>query len=296
MKIGFWTLGMPPWSNDEVARRAAALGYDGVDLRCTRPENGKPADNGNLCIESTEAEVEATKKAFADADVEISSLLGYNRGGHGGQNTDWDALEAELVGYTKFATRVGAPRVRITVGRPDGDTPWETYLENLWKAVQNALVEAPGVGAVFENHVGSGSATQLLEMSEKIGDPRIGVHFSPDHCLVMQEDSLNLIDRYAPWIHQVCIADRKVVQEDLGKFDGRYYYVRYETCWNGDGIVPAAKIFDKLAQKGYDGYISLKWEKSARFGLELPEGDLALAHFIGWVKSLGVKQTVAASR
>src|SRR5438477_2168153 len=129
MKVGFWTLGMPPWSNAETARRAAELGYDGVDLRCTRPENGRPSDFGNLSIESTEAEVAETRKVFADAGVEISSLLCYNRGGHSATNVDWDAVEAELVAHTKFAQRLGTPRVRITVGRPAEGMSWEGYLE-----------------------------------------------------------------------------------------------------------------------------------------------------------------------
>jgi hypothetical protein len=44
----------------------------------------------------------------------------------------------------------------------------------------------------------------------------------------MQEDNIDLIERYAKHIHQVCYADRKPVQQDLGKFDGRYL-----NAWQG---------------------------------------------------------------
>src|SRR5712691_4080654 len=118
MKLSFWTLGMPPWSNAETAKHAAELGLDGVDLRVTRAENGKPADRGNLCLESSEADIEATKKAFASAGVEISSLLLYNRGGFGGPKTDWDAMEKDIVNHVRFAQRVGTNKIRVGLGRP----------------------------------------------------------------------------------------------------------------------------------------------------------------------------------
>ena len=37
MKLGFWTLYDVEWTNEEIAQRAAALGYKGVDLRVVVP-------------------------------------------------------------------------------------------------------------------------------------------------------------------------------------------------------------------------------------------------------------------
>ena len=61
MKLSFWTLGMPAWSNAEFAQRAADLGYEGIDIRCT---NG-----GNVSSESSEAEVDDVLKTFAAKKV-----------------------------------------------------------------------------------------------------------------------------------------------------------------------------------------------------------------------------------
>jgi sugar phosphate isomerase/epimerase len=184
-----------------------------------------------------------------------------------------------------LARKVGAPRIRfqITSGPPAGMS-WDDYLVETWRAVGRALDMVPGINAVVENHPDRANAAQLLATAEKVADPRIGVELSPDHVLVMQEPLLELIERYAPQIHHICMADRKVVQDDLARFDGRYYYVRYESCWIGDGIVPIEKMLAILSRHGFDDYVSLKWEKSSRFGHHLPSSESALKHFAQYMR------------
>jgi sugar phosphate isomerase/epimerase len=280
---------MPPeWPALEFPRQARAYGYHGVDLRCTALVNGVPADGGQLTLQTPEAEVAALVDAFAQAGVEIASLLCYNKGGHGGTLTDWDAFAEDVAAHARFAARLGTKVIRVTVGKTAPGVTWEQHLRALWPAVQRGLDAAPGVGAVFENHVGSGSATQLLRLSEEFGDERLGVELSPDHCIVMQEDVLGLVARYARHVHQVCFADRKPVEEGLGAFDGHYYTVRYEDAVPGEGLVPAERMFSLLKEKGFKGYVSLKWEKSANYGHHLPWGDVMLPRFASYMRALGV--------
>ncbi len=289
MKLGFWTRGMPPeWSAVEFARQAAKYGYHGVDLRCTELVDGAPVDGGQVTLETSDAEVAALVDAFAEAGVGISSLLCYNKGGHGGTLTDWDAFAEDVAAHAVFAARLGTSMIRVTVGKPAPGVSWDQHLQTLWPAVRRGLDAAPGMRAVFENHVGTGSAAQLLELSEKFGDERIGVELSPDHCIVMQEDLLGLVERYARHVHQICFADRKPVQEGLGAFDGHYYTVRYEVAVPGEGLVPAERLFTLLNEKGFDGYVSLKWEKSATFGQRMPWGDVMLPRFAAYMRSLEV--------
>ena len=286
MKLGFWTLYDVDWTNDEIAQRAAALGYQGVDLRVTAPGPGKQRSIGdNLTLDSTDDEIAATSAAFARANVEIASLNCYNDSPSAADAAAYAAFEGQIREHAQLAQRVGTPRIRfqITAGPPPG-VSWDDYLREMWRAVGRALDAVPGVNAVVENHPDRANAEQLLAASEKEGDPRIGVELSPDHVLVMQEPLLALIDRYAAQIHHVCMADRKVVQEDLARFDGRFYYVRYESCWIGDGIVPTAQMLSKLAEHGFDDYVSLKWEKSSRFGHHLPASEAALTHYAQYMR------------
>jgi len=289
MKLAFWTRGMPEWPVNELAANAVALGYQGIDLRCTRPVDGRPSDGGNVSVAEPDESIDTIKHEFATAGVELASLLCYITGGHRGTTSDWPTVEADVREHANFARRLGAPRIRITVGHPADGTDWDTHIARLWSAVGSALDGSPGVSAVFENHPGSANAEQLLEAAVRFEDPRLGVLFSPDHCVVMQEDVLDLIERYAPQIHQVCFADRRPVQEDLARFDGEYYHVRYEPCWPGEGIVPTRKILGKLADRGFEGFISLKWEKSPVFGHNLPDGETVLPYFPKWMAELGFR-------
>jgi len=148
--------------------------------------------------------------------------------------------------------------------------------------------ETPGINAVVENHPDRANAGQLLATAEKVQDQRIGIEFSPDHVVVMQENVLDLVVRYAPWIHHICWADRKLVLEDLARFDGRYSHIRYESCWTGDGAVPARDLLAALERVGFDDYVSLRWEKSSRFGHHRPSSESALEHFAAYMRELGV--------
>lgn len=290
MKLGFWTLGMPAWSAKEIVDQAKAHGYTGVDLRCTRPDNGRPAAGGILCIESTDDEVLGIRQAFDGSGVGITSLLCYQPSDRSGA-IDWSWYRDDVAAHASLAEKVGAGRLRLPVPRPADGVSWTRHLEELWRASEEGIKEAGAVGVVFENHTGGPTAEQLLAMAERVGDDRIGVELSPDHCLVMQEDTLAVIDRHAPWIHHVCFADRRVAEEDLGKFDGRFYHVRFESCIPGEGLVPAEKIFQKLESLGYSGYVALKWERPVTSGETVTTGEAVLPIFAKLMRDLGVIDT-----
>lgn len=288
MKLGFWTLGMPAWTTAEIADRARQAGYRGVALRCSRPENGRPAGGADVCIEMPAEHIEATVKSFAEADVQIVSVVYDGPNGHATPTLDWAPLAADLREHLRLIARLGAPRILVPVGLPAMRVSWDSHLNALWDMVSEALESVPGVNAMFENHTGVASGEQLLRMCARRDNPRIGVELSPDHCLVMQEDIIRLIDEFSEFIHQVCWADRRAVPDKLGQFDGRYYYVRYETCVNGEGLVPAQKIIDALRRNRFDGYVCLKWEKSATYGRQLPTGDVALDQFKSFMGGFGL--------
>lgn len=296
MKVGFWTLGMPRWSNAELAQRASELGYKGVNLgRRNLGEHG---------FEASQEEMNEVMRTFSQAGVEVDLLGGAsNRSVYeecDSDKVDWGIVEAELIPQAQAAAMLGIPHISIRIQRPGHGVRWDwtEYLDGLARTCLGVVKETPGVSAVFENHVESANARQLMEMVERAGDDRLGVTFSPDHCLVMQEDALALADEHAATIQHVCLADRRPVEEDLGKFDGRYYYVRYEACVVGEGTVPTKGILETLDRRGYEGFVMLKWEKSDPavfqphnpngFGQHLPDGEVVLPSFIQYIRSLGV--------
>jgi sugar phosphate isomerase/epimerase len=287
VKLGFWTLYDVDWTNEQVAQKAAELGYQGVDLRVTAPGR-KPGIGENLTLDSSDAHIERTRQAFARAGVEISSLNCYNSSPSTTGLVELAAFEQEILQHAQLAHKVGTARIRFQLtAQPADGLSWEDYLDEVWRSVGRALDAVPGINAVVENHPDRANAAQLLATAERMWDPRIGVEFSPDHVVVMQENMFDLIERYTPQIHQICFADRKLVQENLARFDGRYYYVQYESCWIGDGAVPGQEMLSRLARHGFDDYVSLKWEKSSRFGHHLPSSESALAHYAQYMRQIG---------
>ncbi len=295
MKLGFWMLGMPNWSNPEIAQKAAHYGFHGVDLRCVSTDTGRRATMPqNIAFDASDAEISETREAFAEAQVEISSLLVYNRSPVSGPKSVYADFEDDITRHAELATKLGTSTIRFMLDGPPDLTTWEDYLPRVWERVIGALDRVPGVTALLENHIQRAGSEQILTVAQQFGDRRIGLDFSPEHSMVMQEDILDLVEHYTPWIHKVCWADRSVVQPDLGRFDGQYYYVRYQACIPGEGIVPAEKFISGLVRNGFDGYISLKWEKSSWFGDHLPDADWALGFFPDYIRQYAEFEPIPA--
>src|SRR5262245_32796253 len=142
MKLSFWTLGTPGWSNEAVVAAAKRFGYDGVDLRC--------AANGNISLESSDEEVAALRGLFEDQGIEIASLLAYNaRGNEDGVN--WAAVSADIVEHARLCLRLGTSNLRIQVGSPPRTNNWEGYLEGFANMMWNVIARTDGVTINVQN-------------------------------------------------------------------------------------------------------------------------------------------------
>src|SRR5690349_15002989 len=132
MKLGFWEFEFHGDTNAELAKKAAKFGYDGVDLRVAR-RDGRPSTlPTQLAVDSPEADVSATRRAFEAAGVEISGLLCYNTSPTTIDRTRWKAYEQEVVLHAELAGRVGASRIRPVVTAPDDPASWDEYIDTAW--------------------------------------------------------------------------------------------------------------------------------------------------------------------
>ena len=119
VKLGFWTLYDVDWTNEEIAQRAAALGYQGVDLRVTSP--GKtPGIGENLSLDSSDEEIARTRSAFDRGrrrDLEPELL---QRQPAAGDAAAYAAFEKEIVAHAELARKSGTREFgsRSPKGRP----------------------------------------------------------------------------------------------------------------------------------------------------------------------------------
>ncbi|MDO8213170.1 sugar phosphate isomerase/epimerase [Conexibacter sp. CPCC 206217] len=294
MKLCFWMLGEPEWTIEQIAGHAKEWGYDGVDLRAARGDDaGRIAD---LSLVSTDEQLERIRTAFERAGVEVSSLLCSPLDPELPDSGSWTLFEDEIARHAELARKVGAPRLMIS---PEQAFPpaasYDEYLDRVWQSVARGLDGIPEVtSVVIQNHIGRANAGETLASVERAGDPRFGVEFSCDHVLVMQEDMFALIDRYAQHIHKICFADRQVVRDkEFGRFDGRYFHVRFELAKYGTGIVQAQRMFTELAARGFSGWVGYKCEPASLPGQRMSASADLMAGFPDFVRGLGASADAA---
>jgi sugar phosphate isomerase/epimerase len=270
MKLSFWTLGTPGWSNAAVVEAAKRFGYQGIDLRC--------AGNGNISLQSGAGEIEALRDLFAAHGIEIASLLAYNQRGND-DGVDWDAVTADLVAHAALCVRLGTRNLRVNAGAPARNSTWDAYLEGFAGAVSKSLSMVEGVVMNVQNHPGSITAAQAGQLAELVGDERFGIGFSPDHCVDMGEDTVDVALQVGRWVRHVHLADR----ESAG---GATVDGKLRACLPGEGIVPNALVLDVLRNQGFDGWVSFKWEKPTY--PDLPDAEEALPRFVSFMSALQV--------
>src|SRR6185369_10702505 len=59
MKLGYWTLGMPAWTSDELADVAVRYGFDGIEINSSR--RLAAPEGFELPLEPSDAEVAQVK-------------------------------------------------------------------------------------------------------------------------------------------------------------------------------------------------------------------------------------------
>jgi sugar phosphate isomerase/epimerase len=263
VKLSFWTLGTPDWTNEQVAAAAQRYGFDGVDLRC--------AVGRNVSVESTPDELAALQELFASRGVEIASLLAYNERGNA-EGVDWTAVTADLVAHARLANGMGVGNLRINATEPARDSTWDAYLEGFARAIRAALAESSDLTLNMQNHPGSLRVAQVVRLAEMVGDPRFGAGLSPDHCVDMDEEVIEATRLVSPYVKQVHMADRERTA------DGKL-----RACLPGTGFVPNREVLDLVRGGGFDGWVSFKWEKPTY--PDLPDADLALPHFMQFMSA-----------
>ena len=264
MKLSFWTLGTPEWTNEQVADAAQRFGFDGVDLRC--------AVGRNVSVQSTPQELSALQELFAFRGLEIASLLAYNERGNT-EGVDWDAVTADLIAHVQLANRMNVCNLRVNAAEPAHDSSWDAYLEGFAGAIQRALAESSDLTLNMQNHPGAPTVAQVVRLAEMVGDSRFGVGLSPDHCIDMGEDPIEATRLSAPHVRQLHLADRE------GTAEGKL-----KACLPGTGFVPNQEVIEILRGDGFDGWVSFKWEKPTY--PDLPDADVALPHFVRHVAPL----------
>ncbi len=179
-----------------------------------------------------------------------------------------------LEDYLNLAAEIGAGTVRVFLGElPAGTTLASAYpmiLDCLQTAVEFA--SAAGVTLAIEPHDDFVRSASVVPLIERIEHPRLKVIWDIGNAYAAgegPEESFRLLCGRIAYLHVK---------------DGRRTADGWQLCPLGQGEVPLSEVFNLLANAGYQGAVSVEWERAWHPELDPPE--VALPACLQAVRSL----------
>ncbi|MFH9750780.1 sugar phosphate isomerase/epimerase [Streptomyces griseus] len=231
----FSTLGCPGAGLDEVVRLARTNGCSGVELRCAEGEMVHPE------LTSTEAGLLAA--ALGRAGLAVPVLASYVQVAADGP----DVVE-RLARHISLAAGLGADQVRVFGGgadRPAGRH--ERAVRHLAQAAP--IAEAAGVGIALETHDVFLTGAEVARVLKDVGSPAVGAVWDAVNPWRAGESPERTADVLGPWIRHVQLKDVASPTDLRPVLPGR-------------GVLPLGEVLAQLDTLGYEGWISLEWERA----------------------------------
>lgn len=265
-KIAGHTMGTPEYTVCEAIELMHRIGADGIEIVVQDDYcSGLPCD----CDENTLSEV---KQCAEKNGIQIICLTPYNSYFNSLDETVRQreiAAIKKVIGYCDY---LGAKYIRIYGGNlAAGDT--EKLTERRAKLVESMrelgdAAAEKGVTLVIENHFNTMavSAKESASLIEEIDHPAVRIlydqanlTFTENECY---EEAIPVQQKYVKYIHVkdlvfkegVAFSSSNVAHSDESE---RNVYTRIV----GEGVVPWPQILRAVKERGYDGWLSLEYER-----------------------------------
>lgn len=273
IKLASSTLGCPDWSFDEVMERYREYGIEGVEIRGIDGEMEAPkiARFSPENIEKTLADMKEHGLRFVSFGTSVCLHA----------KEDREALVKYISDTAEVCARAQIPAIRVFGDKlPEEDG--EARELSVARIIGNlsAICEAAakyGVNVNLEVHGTVNSIRNLAPILEGVRHiPSFGIIWDVEHSDKTTGDDFSAFyELIKPYLRHVHFKDYHRATEEKS----------WVLCEIGDGDIPLAEIVEALKADGYDGYISLEWEKKWHPELSAPE--LAFPRFVSFMKRIG---------
>ncbi len=246
MKWGFSSMGAPEMDLEQLTRLAARLECPHLELRTLE---------GTIDIASVldrrYPDPEDARKAVEAEGVGIVCM-----------NSSFKLTEADepartsLEGYARWADHLGARYIRIFGGgkwnEPVGEDRWKLARENLewWKKEKAARGWKAEI--IVETHDAFSGTKECLELFDKLGTP-LPLLWDTHHTWKLAGespgDSWNQLREHIRHVH---------IKDSVSKPSDRHPYTYVAL---GSGEFPLRETLRILDESGYEGVVSVEWEK-----------------------------------
>ena len=278
----------------DFIRKAAELGYEGVEFAAKRP-HASPLDLDKRARTLLRKHVE-------DAGMEVCALGSYHDWAGGWDHRDMAHVEKELtyfVAVAKLASDLGAPVVRTYTGFSDDRIPYRQQWEQVVAGLKEACRRAAdyGVTVGIQNHSCIAShPTSLLDMIAEIGEPNARVVL----------DAPMIVDHGEPIRETVLKYKGLMVHTHVTDFIRRvkYRYVPQTVTYEenglemvgvvpGDGKTDFREFVSAMKEIGYEGWLAYEMCSPLVGGGSEENLDRnakkCLDYFTGLFRELGVR-------
>ncbi|HHW31366.1 MAG TPA: sugar phosphate isomerase/epimerase [Clostridiaceae bacterium] len=264
-KLSFTTMATPDRSSVEVIQMAKRYGYQGVDMRLGSYKS-------ELQMDSSIKAIRELRNIFDTEGILPSGLLCYAELDKK-EPSCWEKFRDEIYRCLDISFELGSPSIRIWLSSPKQFDDSYGYIHRAVEMLAEILdKDKSGVSIILQNHRKKVTALELAEIITKVGSPRLGMAFSPEHSVIGNENLNEVCNAVRPFTKQLYIADVKLRDSE------------YTDVLPGKGDVPIGEIYDTFGGENFKGWVTFKWEKIWAKDLEEPE--IALPYFVQFWRHL----------
>jgi sugar phosphate isomerase/epimerase len=267
-RLAFSTLAFPGTTLARAASLGREYGYQGIELRLI---------DGELIDPSMPASARTTvRRTVAAAGLPIVAVDSSIR-------LTGEDPGPELSRFLDLASEWECPLVRVFGGGLSDDAQVRRGQLAAAARVLEAsipLAERAGVAIGVETHDSFSSAAVVAELLALVDSPWVGAVWDSHHPHRMGEGPSEVYDLLG---RRLLLAQVKDARRSPGSADG------WQLTLLGHGEVPVREMLELLVGGGYQGWISVEWEK--RWHPEIEEPELALPQHLellgSWLSEAG---------
>lgn len=267
-KLGFSTLGCPEWSLEQVIRIAQETNVDGIELRMLKGELYLPK-----LPEFSEGNIERTKRQITGAGLCISCVSSSARMG---AIEDMEAARQmqEAQEFIVLAHALGASVVRVFGGNPPKGVSMEDHIARVADRLMQLgeFASKYKVIVAIETHDAFTKCADIAKVLSRVKSEHVGVLWDFHHSYRNGETMQQSVELVGKRIASTHVKDSRIV-------DGKVRYVKV-----GEGDVPIREALKALSSVGYDGFLTLEWEKAWHRELE-PISEV-LPHYVAVMRRM----------
>ena len=257
MKLAFSTLGCPDWSFEQVMDRAAAMGYDAIELRGVEGE--MRADRMRPFLPEHRAQ---TLQALKERGLALC-VFGASAAFHD-PAARREAMEDGMAAVALCA-ECGIPYVRVFGNNVEAADTVQGEVARAAEGIRGLCDGARGTGVtvLLEVHGTFNTASRIAATVEAVNRDNFGILWDVAHSDEADRgDFMPFFETVRPFVRHVHLKDH------LRFADGAL-----RLCPFGEGSIPLRRMVFELEKSGYDGYYSLEWEKKWHPDLRAPEEE-----------------------